>query len=419
MGYVRLLRQRRVLVLWGAQTLSVFGDRMYALAIMWVAWEQAGAGAMGLVAIAESLPYILMGTFGRRIVARCTSLRALAILDVVRAVLLIALPFAWEWYGVPGLLVFALLLGICGSLFDPNLHALVPDFVAPRDVQAVVGLMDLSGRIARIAGPGAAGALLAIIPMRELFWIDSATFVVSAIALVLLARRVNVRSRVPVSAAMNIERPRASRLLRSSPDVGVAILVAGFGTVAGACALAMPALLEGSLDAGAGAYGAILAATGGGALVANLVAGNWRLPGPPMAIYCGVWALLGMLMAANAGAFSVVYLFVVAALTGMVTPFLPITLNTHLAGFSTPARLRLITVNMTVARTTGTLAMLFLPALAAADPARGFAVSGVSLAAIALLGALAAALLARRSNHPDERARPSTQVDDSQNVNYG
>lgn len=47
MGYLRLLQHRPVLLLWVAQTLSVLGDRLYALAVMWLVWQATVGGAHG------------------------------------------------------------------------------------------------------------------------------------------------------------------------------------------------------------------------------------------------------------------------------------------------------------------------------------------------------------------------------------
>ncbi|MBO0883213.1 MAG: hypothetical protein J2P17_23330 [Mycobacterium sp.] len=69
MAYLGLLRRPPVLVLWSSQALSVLGDRFFALAVMWLALQKSGAVAMGLVAIAESVPYIVMGAVGHRILA--------------------------------------------------------------------------------------------------------------------------------------------------------------------------------------------------------------------------------------------------------------------------------------------------------------------------------------------------------------
>ncbi|MEU4419280.1 hypothetical protein AB0F81_01540 [Actinoplanes sp. NPDC024001] len=79
MGYLGLLRQRPVLVLWSSAMLSVLGNRLYGLAVMWVVYASTGSAAMmGLVAVIESVPYIVIGTFGRRLIARFSSFGALA-----------------------------------------------------------------------------------------------------------------------------------------------------------------------------------------------------------------------------------------------------------------------------------------------------------------------------------------------------
>ncbi|MFF0410221.1 MFS transporter [Kitasatospora sp. NPDC004745] len=396
MRYVRLLRRGPVLLLWGAQTASVFGDRLYAMAVMWMAWEHAGAGAMGLVAVAESLPYIVLGTVGRRVMDRFASLRALAAVDAARLVLVTALPWAWAEFGTVGLIASAALLGIGGALFDPNLGAMVPDLVRPGEVQAVSGLMDLTGRIARIAGPGAAGLLLAVMPLAGLFWLDAVTFAVSAVALVLLATRVRPAAASPQAGPQAAGvRPGAWSLVRTHPDTGVVLVVHGIGIFAGAVSLAMPALLSARLGAGASVYAAVLACTGAGALAGNLVAGNVRLPVPLPAVYCGAWAVSGLVLAATGLAGSLPVLLALSLLAGAVSPFLQIALSTHFALFPPAARRRLLTVDLTVIRTCGTVSMLFVPALAATGPRAAFLTSGLAVTLVSGAGAVLVLVLAR------------------------
>ncbi|MFF7638069.1 MFS transporter [Kitasatospora sp. NPDC008050] len=381
--YVRLLRRGPVLLLWGAQMLSVFGDRLYALAVMWIAWQKSGAGAMGLVAIAESVPYIVLGTIGRRAMERFTTLTLLALVDVVRMVLVAALPWTWEQYGTEGLLVSAALLGVGGALFDPNLGAMVPDLVKPEEVQAVSGLMDLTGRVARVAGPGSAGILLAVMPMIGLFWLDAGTFAVSAVALTVLAKGAVLAQPTAATVPTPTTRPQARSLVRTHPETGVALAVHGVGIFAGAVSMAMPALLATRLHAGAGAYGLVLAAVGVGSLAGNAVAGNVRLPRLLPAVYCAVWAASGVLLAITGAVVSLLALVTVSALSGVISPFLSISLSTHLAQFPPAARRRLLTVDQTLIRTTGTVSMMVVPALAASHPRAGFFVGGTATAVLA------------------------------------
>ncbi len=356
---------------------------------------------MGWVAVAESVPYILMGAFGRRIMDRCASLRALALVDGARVGLVAFLPFAWEQFGTPGMLALAAALGFAGAVFDPTLGALVPDLVKQDEVQAVSGLMDLTGRIARVAGPGSAGLLLAVMPMKALFWLDAATFAISALALAVLARRApdHVAARQPRTELAAL---RARMLLRTHPATGAAITVHGAGIFAQAVLMALPALLTARLHAGAGAYGAVLATTGAGALAGNLVAGNWRLPRRLPVVYCALWALSGLLLAVMGAAGSLPLLLAVAAASGAVAPFMGVIMGTHLSAFPPAARRRLMALDLTVIRAAGTTSMLAVPAVAASSPTAGFWASGLATLLVAAAGTAAAWWWTR-----DTAARPS------------
>ncbi|GHF44966.1 hypothetical protein GCM10010218_28080 [Streptomyces mashuensis] len=191
MRHVRLLRCRRVRVLWLSMTLSVLGDRLYALAAMWVVYDATGSSSlMGLVAAVESVPYVVVGGAGS-VVAWFSCWRSLAWVDAVRALVAAALPLLWspDPAGLTLLLVMVLLLGTLSAVFDPNLGALIPQLVSPAEVEQVSSLFDLTARIAAAAGQGSVGALLLLVSEIHLFAIDGFTFAVSALALHWLARQ--------------------------------------------------------------------------------------------------------------------------------------------------------------------------------------------------------------------------------------
>ncbi|WP_438312284.1 MFS transporter [Streptomyces sp. HUAS TT3] len=394
MGYLRLLRQRAVLVLWLAQSLSVLGDRLYALAVMWVVYAATGsASLMGLVAVAESLPYIALGTVGRRIVSRFSSYRALAWVDGARAAVAVALPFLWspDARGIALLLAGVLLLGTLGALFDPNLGALVPDLVEPERVQQITGLLDLTGRIARIAGPASIGLLLLFVSEVQLFALNGATFAVSAVALRWLARR------YATSAGEAAERPGgrarssvpAGPVLREHPRVGLAIGLHGVALFCSAVtAIGMPALLATRYGAGAAVYGLVTAAVGVGALLGNPLASN-RRSGGWLTVYCGAWALQGAATACMGLVLNLPALLLLALLTGIATPATSVTLRARLGAFAPAERLRLMSLDQTVIRAGGTAGMLLLPLLVDASPRGAFVAGGLAVAGAAGTAALA------------------------------
>jgi hypothetical protein len=89
-------------------------------------------------------------------------------------------------------------------------------------VQQVTGLMDLTGRVARVAGPGAAGLLLLVVPAVGLYAVDAVDAVTFAMSALLLTR---IAGRVPQASAERAgpEKATARRgsggrvLLRRSP----------------------------------------------------------------------------------------------------------------------------------------------------------------------------------------------------------
>jgi len=397
-GYVRLLRQRRILLLWGAQTLSVLGDRMYALAVIWLVWDATRSAALtGVVAVAESLPYILVGTAGRRLAARFAALGRLAVLDVARMLTVAALPIVWAWSGpsVPMLLVVAAVLGLLGALFDPNLGVLVPDLVRPDQVQAVTGLMDLMGRIARIAGPGTAGLLLAVISDVQLYLVDAATFGISAAALALLARRVRPTEGSAVTAPTPSVRPRARELLRAYPVTGCMVALHAAGQLLLGVSLVLPALLAARGGGGAQMYAAAMTATGIGAVAANAVAGNARWATVIPGAYCAAWAASGVVTAATGAAMAAWQIVVLSAAAGAVGPFTAVALRTHLSGFERGERAAWMMFDQTALRTAGTAGTLVLPMLAAPAPAAAYVAAGAGTVAVAAAAWAAAAVLGR------------------------
>ncbi|WP_372404189.1 hypothetical protein [Streptomyces luteireticuli] len=396
MEYLRLLRRGPVLMLWVARSLSVLGDRLHTVAVMWSVWAGTGsASLMGLVAILESAPYVVLGAAGRRVVARFASYGALARVDAARAAVATALPFLWSPDAPGTAVVFAgvLTLGTLGALFDPNLEALLPTLVEPGRVQPVTGLFDLTSRIARTTGHACAAVLLLVFSKVELFAFVGASFAVSAAALAAMARRHD-----PVAPSAPGGRPPAARapeLLRAHPRVGLGILAHGaLPFTAAATTVAMPALLAARHGAGAGVYGLITAAVGVGALIGNPVAGVWR-PRAWLLVCCGAWATDGVATACMGLTEHVSVLELLSVLVGLAAPLGTVTLRARLGVFPPAERLRLMSVEHTAARAGSVTAILLLPPLADLSPPGAFVTAGAVVTALAAGAALLSRPLAR------------------------
>ncbi|MFW5415077.1 hypothetical protein J0910_29815 [Nocardiopsis sp. CNT-189] len=403
MGYARLLATPRIAGLWGAQLLAVMGARLYALAVMWLVWETTGSAfLMGLVAVLESVPYIVMGAAGRGVLTRVATLRRLAAVEAARAGIVACLPLLWALpeARVPGLLAVALLLGITGAVFDPVLPGLMPSLVAPEQARPVMGLLDLTGRLARILGPGSAGALLLVVSEVHFYWITAAGFAVSAVALAVIGRTAGGGG-APSGGEPGPERkvPSAWPLLRAHPAVAFAVSLHGLGIWAGtAAAIGVPILLTEVYGAGAGAYGLFTAVTAAGALLGNLAVGNVkiRLAGGFLGVYCLAWIAGGAALAAMGLAPTLGVLWAVAFLSGAAAPFSGVTLHAWLAErFGQAERVAVLAADHMVIRSAGTVGMLVVPLYVAAAPQAAFALSGLAVIATAGVGLVMAPRLVR------------------------
>ncbi|MFI1801228.1 MFS transporter [Streptomyces sp. NPDC020379] len=383
MEYLRLLRKPTVLGLWLARGLSVIGERLYGVAVMWSVYASTGsASLMGLVAVLESAPYVVLGTLGRRLVARFSSCRALAWLDAARAAVTAALPFLWspDTRGTCVLFAVVLLLGILGALFAPNLEALVPGLAEEGRVHQVTGLFDLTARIALITGRASAGLLLLVVSRIELFVCDGAAFAVSAVALGLLARNGGAPAARPTAARPS---PRARPLLRSHPRVGLAIGVYGLLPLCSAATtVGMPVLLATRYGAGAGVYGLLTAAVGVGALIGNPLAGHWR-PTGWFAVCCGAWAVDGVATACMGLVGRVSTLGLLSALTGLVAPLAAVSLRARLGRFPPAERVRLMAVEHTATHLGSMAGIMLLPLVIRVSPRGSFLTAGATVAVLA------------------------------------
>ncbi|MFL1381583.1 MULTISPECIES: MFS transporter [unclassified Nocardiopsis] len=438
MGYLRLLRHRRVAALWTAQLLAVVGGRLYALAVMWLVWQATeSAFLMGLVAVLESIPYILMGAFGWRLTTRLATWGRLALVQLAYAAVVAAVPLAWAlldaWarssatpqaedaaahLRVVLLLVVALLVGTASSLLEPLLPALAPSLVDDDRVRPLMGLLDLAGRLARILGPGAAGALLLVVSEVGFYGATAVGFLVSAVVIAGLGRAplrrydsgaVPLPGGSPPPPSRHALRSLPSRppplhpgataagwriLVRSHPSVAVAVVLNGAGQLAGtASAVGLPILLTTVHEEGMAVYGALTALAAVGAVAGNLAVGNLRPRGPWLPVFCAAWAVAGLLLAAMGLSPTVGVLAVVMVLSGAAMPWASVTLQVSIADrFPMAERVAVLSAHHMVVRLCGTAGMLVVPLLVAADPPTGLALTGLAL----VVAALAAGVLGRR-----------------------
>jgi MFS family permease len=183
--YVRLARDARFSAFWLAGTISLFGDRLHQIALgVMVLGVTGSALQTGLVFLAATLPNLLLGPVAGTFVDRWDQKRVMIASDLLRAGLVLTIPFIAT---ANIMLVYPLVFGITtvSLFFRPAKAAIVPRIVDREDLMPANGALWTGETVADIAGYPLAGVFVAFLGsnLALAFWVDSMTYIVSAVLL--------------------------------------------------------------------------------------------------------------------------------------------------------------------------------------------------------------------------------------------
>jgi MFS family permease len=182
-----LQRNSAFLHLWAAQTVSVFGSQITALALPLTAALilHATPFQMGLLTTALTLPVPLFVLFAGVLTDRLRRKPLLISMDWLRALLLLIIPLtaASHTLTIEVLMTVAFLTGACSIVFDVAYQPYLTSIVQPERLIDGNGKLETSNALAAVAGPGLAGGLIALLGAPMTVAMDAVSFVVSALIL--------------------------------------------------------------------------------------------------------------------------------------------------------------------------------------------------------------------------------------------
>jgi MFS family permease len=183
------LAERNFRFLWIGQAVSAVGDSVTLIALAFATLSVSpSAGSLGLVlalaTVARVVALPIGGVWSDRLPRQLVMLTSDGVRALVQAVIAILLitGHAQLWH----IVVLAMVYSFAAGFFMPASGALIPQTVSVQRLQQANALMGLSRSVTQVAGPAIGGLLVAAIGPGWVFAIDAATFVVSAISLVLM-----------------------------------------------------------------------------------------------------------------------------------------------------------------------------------------------------------------------------------------
>lgn len=321
-GLLRPLAFRDFRLVWAGQSISLLGDQFHQIALAWLILGLTGSGlALGVVLMAASIPRAILIIVGGALADRVAPRNLMLASDVARglAVSVVAVLVLTGRAEVPHLVVMALVFGIADAFFLPAMQAIIPALVPTDRLAPANALVQGTTQLMTLLGPVAAGVLVAAVGTGPAFVVDAVSFAIAGIALALVRTgRPGATGAAPGASGPRITEdgptddeagPRsgllgeigaglsytfASQSIRTLVTISAVLNFA----ITGAFSVGLPWLVEAHFGADATMFGLIGAGFGLGALLGAIIAGSTARPPRMGAVLLGIFAGLGVVVAA-------------------------------------------------------------------------------------------------------------------------
>jgi len=255
------------------ETVSLLGTWVHLTAYGWLILQLTdSAFFLGLINFLNFFPMLVLaplaGVMADRFDRRKLLIAVQAILTAFT--FLFGLLLKLEAVTLPLVMVFAFLAGVLHTLYSPARQAYVCDLVGRKDLLGAISLTSFVFHGARIAGPALAGLLIHLVKMQGCFFINSASFLVALVTLLLLRGRHEPAARA--SRSMKEELLDGMRYVASSPVVkGLLLLAVCLGFFGTSYGVLLPVFARDLLHRDAAGFGFLMSAMGLGALLGSLL----------------------------------------------------------------------------------------------------------------------------------------------------
>ena len=185
---LNVLANRTFRHLFAAQVIALLGTGLATVALGLLAWQLAGEDAglvLGTALAIKMIAYVTLGPVAAALAERLPRRAFLVALDLIRAGVVLFLPFVTEVWQIYILIFF---LQAASAGFTPAFQATIPDVLPDeKDYTNALSLLRLAEDLEQLLSPMLAAALLTVVSFPVLFGGTVAGFVGSALLVVTVA----------------------------------------------------------------------------------------------------------------------------------------------------------------------------------------------------------------------------------------
>jgi MFS family permease len=277
-GGLRAFRHRNYRLFYAGQGTSLVGTWMQATAQAWLLLELTGDPLyLGLVAVAQFAPVLVLGLFGGLVADALPKRRTLVVAQTLMMTVATTLWVLTATGRVEVWMVLALAfaMGTLNAVEMPVRQSFAIEMVGRSDLPSAVALGAALFNASRIVGPALAGLVIAFIGIPAAFLVNALSFLGVLAALLLMDPSA-------LEPAPQFDRPKSIRgvvdalgegvaFVRTTAVARLAVLMVGFvATLAMNWNVLVPVFARDVLGTGAAGFGFLMAVTGIGSLVAAL-----------------------------------------------------------------------------------------------------------------------------------------------------
>jgi len=276
----RSLRIYNYRLFFAGQVVSMSGTWMQSVAQAWLVLQLTGSSIdLGITVGLQFGPVLVIGPWAGALADRVDKRRLMLFTQSTAAAfsLVLGVVTATDLVTVWMIWLLAGLVGVTTALDMPSRQSFVYEMVGPDDLANAVGLNSVVINSSRIIGPAIGGLLIAGVGVAPCFFVNAASFV-AVIAALLLMRPAELHAGAPVKRQPGLVRA-GLRYVWSTPALRVPlVMMAVVSTLAYNFSVVLPLLAKYEYGRGGGAYGALSAAMGVGALAGSLLLASRARP---------------------------------------------------------------------------------------------------------------------------------------------
>jgi MFS family permease len=277
-----VLRSRNFFLLWLGQLVSLAGDWVLFVALPFFIFQLTGSILQtGLMFIVQAIPRIVLGSVAGVFVDRWNRRWTMIASDLSRAALLLLLLLVHSISLLWLIYVVSFVQTTIAQFFEPASNAFIPSLVEEERLVEANSLASFNDAVTRLIGPPLGGALFALVGLASVVWIDSATFVFSALMVLLIRLPRKIAQQDTEKEAKRVDRHlwrewlEGVRLIGRSRIVGGVFLAVGITMIEqGMLNVLLVPFVKNVMHGSSVVFGTLITAQGIGSLIGTVLIGR-------------------------------------------------------------------------------------------------------------------------------------------------